>query len=141
MLRHCAQHYPDVTLHHGDFLQYASFRHASYDLVICCGALEFIADIEKFFEKCRDLLAIKGHLVLTFEPRIAFHSVQNAFVSAVPFHPALGVDGFQTYRYDFTTLLDLSEQYGFKIVHSSLFAAYQKNDQDVIYNLLHLQRV
>ena len=100
MLDECAKKYPTVTLHHGDFMTFTKFTRSAYDLIICSGTLEFIADFDGFFLKCARLLAPNGALVLTYEPVIYGHAWQNDAESDTTGINAekAGFVGFKTFR-------------------------------------------
>ena len=139
MLKYCSQHFPGIILHHGDFLDPLKLQQSDYDLIISCGTLEFIKNVDLFFEKCKKLLAHNGHIVITFEPHIMYHSVQDALISEVPYNASIGVAGLQTYRHDLATLQSIFERCSLKIINSTLFVAYRKGETEIIYNLLHLR--
>lgn len=136
MLDECAKKYPTVILHHGEFMTYTNFARSAYDLIICSGTLEFIADFDGFFLKCARLLAPEGALLLTYEPVIYGHAWQNDAESDTMGINAekAGFVGFKTFRrtlhqYDVATLgakLQTTEHFS--------FIAYKKASVDIIYN-------
>ena len=141
MIKYCKESYPDVILHKGDFLQFNNFQLSQYDLIICCGTLEFINNLESFLKKCSSLLAKNGNLVITFEPRIDGHSVQGKSISEVKSERLIGVEGFMTYRHDLDYFKITAEKSGLQIKKQSLFVSYRKLDVEVVYMIVHLKRL
>ena len=138
MLKICKDKFPSINLYHGDFLSFSDFRLNKYDLIICCGTLEFITDLKVFFEKCKSLLTSDGNLVLTFEPKIYGHTMQSLAVSNLQGQNPLPTDDFFTYRYDIDDFYSLDTQYGFVVKQNNLFVAYKKLNIDIIYSLVYL---
>lgn len=138
MLKICKAKFPSITLQHGEFLSFSNFTLSNYDLIICCGALEFITDLNLFFQKCKTLLSDKGNLVLTFEPKISEHKIQSLAISNVKSDRVSNIDDFLTYRYDIDEFNSFATKNGFKILKSKLFVSYKKLDTDIIYSLVHL---
>jgi ubiquinone/menaquinone biosynthesis C-methylase UbiE len=139
ILKICKDKFPSINLHHGDFLSFSDFRLSKYDLIICCGTLEFISDLNTFFEKCKSILTSKGNLVLTFEPKIYGYKMQSLSISNLQAEEPLPTDEFLTYRYDIDEFYSLATKNGFEIHQSKLFVAYKKLNLDIIYSLVHLR--
>lgn len=139
MLKICRDKFPSINVYHGDFLTFTDFQVNKYDLIICCGTLEFITDLNAFFEKCKSLLTSRGNLVLTFEPRIYGYTMQSLAVSNLQAQEPLPTDDFFTYRYDLDEFYALASKNGFVVQQNKLFVAYKKLNIDIIYSLVHLK--
>lgn len=138
MLEICKTKYPSIQLHYGEFLSYENFSLDSYDLIICCGALEFIPDLNQFFKKCKQLLSSKSNLVLTYEPRIYAHKIQAKSKSGASSERVNEVADFVTFRYNLNEFNEIAANNGFEILKNELFVSYRKLDSDIIYSLVHL---
>jgi ubiquinone/menaquinone biosynthesis C-methylase UbiE len=136
MLDECAKKYPTVTLHHGEFMTFTGFARSTYDLIICSGTLEFIADFDGFFLKCARLLAPKGILLLTYEPVIYGHAWQNDTES-----DTMGINtekagfvGFKTFRRSLHQYAVATLRAKLRTTEHFSFIAYKKSSVDIIYN-------
>ncbi|MCF2502736.1 class I SAM-dependent methyltransferase [Dyadobacter sp. CY107] len=138
MLKNCKESYPEVIVHCGDFLHFESFTLPHYDLVICCGTLEFIENLDEFFLRCQSLLSKNGDIVLTFEPRISGHPIQSESVSEVNSERQVNDAHLITYRRDVDHFYSVVRKYEFTVLFQSLFVSYRKLDVDVIYMLMHI---
>ena len=138
MLQKCHEKFPEIILHHGDFSLFTNFSLGKYDLITCCGALEFIPDLELFIKKCKTLLNEDGHLVLTYEPIVLGHRLQSVSVSSASSERLSGIDNFLIYRRSIDEFNELIIKNKFKIIESKIFISYKKLDSDIIYILAHL---
>jgi ubiquinone/menaquinone biosynthesis C-methylase UbiE len=142
MLDKCAKKYPTVTLHHGEFMTFTGFARSAYDLIICSGTLEFIADFDGFFLKCARLLAPNGALLLTYEPVIYGHAWQNDAESDTMGVNAekAGFAGFRTFRRSLHQYAVASLGAKLETIEHFSFIAYKKENVDIIYNFAVCQR-
>jgi len=142
MLEVCKNKFPNIVLHHGDFLEFQKFSQKHYDLIICCGALEFISDLNRFLDKCLSLMHSKSQLLLTYEPRIEGHAIQSAYTSEAKSERIPdGVAGFMTYRYDPDDFRSRLLQYDVTIKSEKLFVSYNKLGKNVIYFSVQLEPI
>lgn len=138
MLKICKEKFPSIILQHGEFLSFSNFTLRKYDLIICCGTLEFITDINQFFQKCKALLSENGNIVLTYEPKIIGHKIQAFVDSQVKSERVSNTEDFYTYRYDLDEFNSIAAKNDFNIIKNQLFVSYRKLETDIIYSLVHL---
>jgi SAM-dependent methyltransferase len=87
MLREARRKYPAVNYHCGDFSSFASFSRDVYDLVLCCGVLEYNEDFSTFLGRASQLLSPGGVMLLTFTPLLPAHPLQSNGVAGHPYYP------------------------------------------------------
>ncbi len=142
MLAIAALKFPKVSFQKGDFMLLEDFKENSYDLIVCSGTLEFVADFEGFFEKCFKLLKKGGDLIVTYEPIILNHKIQREESSELgsEISKDWGILGFVTHRHSPEEFLAVSQKAGFALQKAFKFIAYKKLGEDIIYNFAHLKK-
>jgi predicted TPR repeat methyltransferase len=138
MVQLCRAKYPRAKIHHGDFMGFEGLDKSSYEMIICSGTLEFIADLEGFLRKCAGLLSRQGSLILTYEPLIPGHSLQSSARSLTVENPQskLYTEEFYTYRRDFQTFQTAASQAGLHIATHYDFVSYRKAEVEIVYKLV-----
>ena len=76
MLHEAREKYPNVNYHCADFLTFTGFKRRSYELILCCGVLEYVEDLPAFMQKASGLLSPGGLIFLTFTPILPSHPLQ-----------------------------------------------------------------
>jgi ubiquinone/menaquinone biosynthesis C-methylase UbiE len=87
MLLEARKKYPDIIYHHADFRDFKGLRRQKYDLVICCGVLDYIDDLCPFMQKMASALSDDGVIMLTFTPVLHSHPTQRAETMQHPDYP------------------------------------------------------
>lgn len=142
MIAQAISKFPDIPLHHGDFMKFNKFDNSFFDLIICSGTLEFISDFSRFFVKCFNLLSPSGELIVTYEPIILGHSIQHEPQTEISpeVSTALGVKGFMTYRHSSSEFLENIRMAGFRLEKFFEFVSYSKLKTDIIYHFARLKK-
>ena len=142
MLVIAASKFPKVSFQKGDFMLLEDFKENSYDLIICSGTLEFVAEFAGFFKKCSKLLKKGGDLVITYEPIISKHKIQQEKSSELgsEISKDWGISGFVTYRHSPEEFLTIFRDAGFILQKTFKFIAYKKLGEDIVYNFVHLRK-
>lgn len=138
MLEKCKNKYPEINLIEiSSIKDLASFQD-KYDLIICSGTLEFIENIEAFFQQCNRLLETQGVICFTYEPIIDFHPIQQDKKSLTvgDANSSLHIEGFYTYRYTPIQMYSYLDQYDFRPVNDVEFVSYSKQNEKIIYHLI-----
>jgi ubiquinone/menaquinone biosynthesis C-methylase UbiE len=140
MLTHAAAKFPDIHMHHGDFLIFDGLLREKYDLIICSGTVEFMSNFLEFFKKCSRLLGTAGQLIMTYEPVILHHKFQQEACSETVSESSgrWGISGFITYRRGLTEFLENIRATNFRLEAFSECVAYKKSDADIIYHFARL---
>ena len=76
MLQAAREKYPNISYHCADFLTFTGFERRSYELILCCGVIEYVEDLPAFMRKASDLLSPSGLILLTFTPLLPSHPLQ-----------------------------------------------------------------
>ncbi len=140
MLECAKSKFPNVHFNEGDFITYDAFERQKYDLIICSGTLEFIPDFSTFFKKSSQMLSTSGQMILTYEPLIHNHKIQqNPQSETVPIGASKWyVPDFMTYRRPLDMFLKNIKENNLALEHFFEFIAYRKLDTDIIYHLARL---
>jgi predicted TPR repeat methyltransferase len=72
MLDRCRGKHPHVELHHGTLDAVRSTLPVPFDIVQSCGAVEHVADLDRFVADVAALLKPGGWFVFTYEPELLF---------------------------------------------------------------------
>ena len=129
--------YPQLSITQGDFMA-APPTHDNYGLVVCGGALEFIADFAGFFQKCAGMLQPGGQLVVTYEPIIDGHKLQGEAISQSGHK--FEIEDFLTYRHTLTELLAVTAAAALTLLDLTEATAYAKDGCDIIYHCATLRK-
>lgn len=134
--------FPKVSFRQGDFMLLEDFEEHSYDLIVCSGTLEFVAEFAGFFKKCSKLLKKGGDLIITYEPIISNHKIQQEKSSELgsEISKDWGISGFVTYRHSSEEFLAVFQEAGFVLQKTFKFIAYKKLGEDIVYNFAHLRK-
>lgn len=138
MLKVCSSNYPLINLHHGNLESFKETGEKDFNVIIACGALEFIEDLESFFKEAKELLLDSGKLVFTFEPYIEYHPYQNEKKSlTVPDkNSSLYIEDCYTYRRTFTEIQQIIKESSMLIEDSKEFIAYKKGEHNIVYHVV-----
>lgn len=139
MIFECQKKYPKmITQQISGTLDILNLEDKKFDLVICSGLIEFIDDIELFFETVSTILNKKGYFVFTYEPIIEFHLYQQykSSLTVPQKDSSLFIENFYTYRYHPLEIKDYLYKYKLTIISDLEFIAYTKGNEKIIYHLL-----
>jgi predicted TPR repeat methyltransferase len=134
--------FPKLSYHHADFMKHENFKLPCYDLIICSGTLEFLADFLGFFQKASCLLSQDGTLLVTYEPLIAGHKVQQDMHSTQLSERIAELKNLPltTYRHTITDLLTACGVSGLTLTKHFEYISYRKMDADMIYHFARLEK-
>jgi len=142
MLNVCKEKYSDIFLKKISDINELNLLDCKYDIIICSGTLEFIENLNDFFNQVFQLLEINGKLFFTYEVLIDFHPIQNKKKSLTTssLSSKFFVEDFYTYRYKPFEIYKLLETYSFSLKNENEFIAYVKGEEKIIYHFLEVEK-
>lgn len=132
----CNNAYPDIITSKYDSVADLRKYNNNVDILISSGVFEFIKDLDELFTCFNRMLKNDGVISFTYEPIIAFHSIQSERESlSVPMDDScIDFDGFYTYRRTPSEVNQMLENNGFMILSDTEFVAYGKLDSNIVYH-------
>ncbi|MDC0358938.1 class I SAM-dependent methyltransferase [Oligoflexia bacterium] len=137
-LKQCTDKFPNIKTFHGTFSSFCKQDHRRFDIIICCGVLEFIQDPEELIALVGSRLTDDGSFVFTFEPIVAEHKLQSNRQSLTVPDPtsSLYFDDFFTYRWTPQEIDGFLKKANMHAINQEAFVAYRKQGVDIIYHIL-----
>jgi len=122
MLQICSNKFKDIYLYHGDIFT-TDFEYL-FDLIVCCGAFEFISNPDEFICRVARLLKPNGYFIFTFEPLLKDNVYQETTSTTRYFTVNDGVISYLSYRSSKGDIFTLLNKYHFCIMKYNDFVAY-----------------
>lgn len=116
-----------------------------FDLIVCSGMIEFIADLEHFLRLCQGLMSPNATFFFTYEPVVLFHHIQNKKKSFVIPNADKSTNkdekDFYFYRWHPGEVHSLLKSLRLELVNEVAFVAYRQNGIDMTYHIIQCQNL